>query len=148
MSRQSIWIKLAIDQLKEINLKRQSLENVQERIINLKPELSSVRATAVSLAPAVGGELNKQESWLVDCMALQRELEVSERQLKFEIESFDKAWGNLSDEEKTVLEQFYIDRPRDYIDKLCNELSCEKSKVYQLKDEAIYKFTMQLYGRY
>lgn len=148
MSRQSIWIKLAIDQLKEIDLKRQSLKNVQERIANLKPELSSVRATAASLAPAVGGELNKQETWLIDCFALQRELEISERQLKIEIESFDNAWVSLSEEEKTVLERFYVDRSKDYIDRLCDQFSCEKSKVYQIKDEALYKFAMQLYGRY
>ena len=148
MSRQSIWIKLAIDQLKEIELKRQSLINVQERIANLKPELSSVRATAASLAPAAGGELNKQESWIIDCIALERELQNSERQLKIEIKSFDRAWENLTEEEKLVLESFYINRSKDYIDRLCEMFCCEKTKVYQMKDEALYKFTMQLYGRY
>lgn len=148
MSRQSIWTKLAIDQLKEIELKRQSLKNVQERISNLKPELSSVRATAASLAPAAGGELNKQESWIIDCIALERELQTSERQLRLDIQSFDKAWENLSEEEKLVLDSFYINRTKDYLDRLCERFCCEKSKVYQIKDEALYKFTMQLYGRY
>ena len=148
MARQSVWERLAVDSLRSIELKRQSFENVQERLTKLKLELSGLKGTAASLAPAVGGELNKEEVRRTDCIALQRELTISYKQLKNDIDSFDRAWDGMEENERLVLSRFFIERTRDYIDRLCDDLNYEKSKVYQIKDEALYKFTMQMYGRY
>jgi hypothetical protein len=52
----------------------------------------------------------------------------------------------LDDRERLVLERFYIQRTRGHVERLMDELHFEKSRVYQCKDEALYKFTISMYG--
>lgn len=148
MARQSVWERLAIDSLRNIQIKRKSLDNVEERLDKIRDELSGLKGTAASLAPAVGGILNKEEARRIDCVTLERELSKSLQELKNDIESFDNAWIGLDENEQIVLTRFFIFRTKDYIDRLIDELNYEKSKIYEIKDEALYKFTMYLYGDY
>lgn len=148
MARQSVWERLAIDQLREIDIKRKSLQNVKDRLTTIRYEIVDAKNSLPSLAPAVGGVLNREETRRTDNIALQKELRRSYQQLKNDIDSFEKAWEKLDQDEQLVLSKFFISRTRSYIDELCNQLFCEKTKVYQIKDEALYKFTMGLYGKY
>ena len=56
------------------------------------------------------------------------------------------ALETLSREEQLVLQQFYIQRERGHMDRLCRELGVEEASVYRLKNRALEKFTMALYG--
>ena len=55
-------------------------------------------------------------------------------------------WDTLTEDERVVLDKFYINRPTRHIDRLCDELHCEKSTVYRLKDSGLKKFTIAMYG--
>lgn len=52
----------------------------------------------------------------------------------------------LDGEERLVLERFYIHRAKGNVERLCDELHLEKSRVYELKDKALRHFTIALYG--
>ena len=65
---------------------------------------------------------------------------------KKEINLFNQAWEQLDKNDQLVLTYFYINRSRDYIDRLMQILNYEKRKVYYLKDEALYKLTLLIYG--
>ena len=45
-----------------------------------------------------------------------------------------------------VLEKFYVDRYPNHVEWLSEHLNYEKSRVYQLKDDALYYFTVSMFG--
>ena len=58
----------------------------------------------------------------------------------------DRGLSALSKEERLVIDLFYIDRPRDYIEELIKRLGYERAQIYRIKDNALYKFTVNMYG--
>lgn len=58
----------------------------------------------------------------------------------------DKALAVLDDEERLVLDRFYIHRVKGAVEALCESLSLEKSAVYDRRDKALRHFTLALYG--
>jgi len=52
----------------------------------------------------------------------------------------------LTDDERKVLDRFYIKPARGNVDRLCEEFGIEKSQVYARKDSALHHFTISLYG--
>lgn len=74
------------------------------------------------------------------------ELERALEQAKLWVDIVDGGLGVLDDEERLVLDRFYIHRARGNIDRLCEELGRAKSVVYDRRDAALRKFTIALYG--
>ena len=58
----------------------------------------------------------------------------------------ERGLSKLSEEERLVIDLFYIDRPRDHLDELTKRLGYEKTQIYRIKDAALYKFTVTMYG--
>ena len=82
-------------------------------------------------------------------MVIQRELLAERiRRLQMEQEVFDKAWDRLTGEEQLVLETFYLKgmRRQDAVDLLCEQLYCEKTKVYTMKTKAVARLKHLLFG--
>lgn len=58
----------------------------------------------------------------------------------------ENALGTLSREEKLTLERFFIDRQPGWLMDLCEELFLEQAAIYKLKDRALRKFALAMYG--
>lgn len=63
---------------------------------------------------------------------------------------FNPAWAALSDGERYVLESFFLSENvsrTELVQRLCDELHCEKSSVYRAKDKALKRLALLLYGK-
>ena len=58
----------------------------------------------------------------------------------------DKALAVLDDEERLVLDRFYIHRAKGNVGDLCERLNVEQATVYRKRDSALRRFTIALYG--
>lgn len=58
----------------------------------------------------------------------------------------DKALAALDDEERLVLNRFYIHRAKGNVGELCERMNLEKTAVYDRRDKALRRFTIALYG--
>lgn len=56
------------------------------------------------------------------------------------------ALGMLSDDQRLILDRFYIHRQRNHVDRLCDELGLTQSEVYRRQDVALRTFTLAMYG--
>lgn len=146
--KQSKWEFLAIDLLRNIEIKKKAYNHAIENIKRLNEQYEKVKGPALSTTPVSGGMLNREEERRLDNLADREELEASADILKFEIQRHEKAWQELTQKEKQVLDYFYITRPNNHIDKLCEILSYEQRQVYNIKNDAMYKYTMLTYGKY
>lgn len=145
--RHSVWQRLTIELLREINIKRKALSNIQERLSYLKDEMERVKGPVLNTTPVQGGALNKEEERRLNNIALRAEMTLNAKELEREIENFDKAWQCLTELERIVLTVFFVEQQRDCVKRLSDQLGCEKSKIYYLRNDALYKMTLFLYGK-
>ena len=139
------WKKAAEDDLKLYNLRMLSLDNISERIATLKASKEGVKACVTDKVPVKGGQ-SKYEEMLINCIVeierLSLDYEVTERLIKLT----ERGLSVLDDEEREVLESFYISGSERCLDVLRERLGYEKSQIYRIKDRALQKYTVACFG--
>lgn len=142
MSRE---LSIAINRLRDYQARSMALKTIPEQIESLEMQYSAIRSAHKDGTPVRGGSSNR-EDMLVDNIlkreALQRNLDIA----KAEIRITEEALSVLREDERKVLDLFYVNRQRGYIDRLCAELFVEKTKLYEMKNEALRKFALATCG--
>ena len=138
------WQKEAINDLKSYQARKLSITNMQHRIKEL--EQTVIKLGSISSDVPVQGGLSKQEDALINNIAERDRLNQNIDAVQCLLDIIDNGLSVLTDEERLVLDRFYINRIFQHIEKLCEELHCEKSRIYAIKDKALYKFTIAMYG--
>lgn len=136
---------IAINRLRDHSARVVALDTIPEQIEALELQYSAIRSATTDSEPVSGGT-NRREDTLVDNIlkreTLRNNLEIAKR----EIEITKRALAVLSADEQRILELFFINRQSGYIDRLCDELCVERSRVYTMKDEALRKFCLAVCG--
>lgn len=138
------WKKEAIDDLKRYAHLQAGLENIEEEIKMLEEKLTSVKTVQTDRVVVQGGP--QQGDQIVDILYRQGKLRENHEGLRSKLRRMDKSLALLTEEERTVLEKFYIKRTKFYIEDLCEMLHVERAMVYRIEDRALLKFTLGLYG--
>jgi hypothetical protein len=139
------WQNAAIDDLKQYIDMRDSLCNVNERIAALKLKYTGIKSTNMETAPVKGGT-SKIEDRLIDNIVERQRLEYTYKATKKLVDIIQRGLDGLDEKERLVLERFYIYRTSGHVERLMEELNYEQRRIYQIKDEALYKFTVKMYG--
>lgn len=140
------WRKMSIERLRDYENRKKALELIPEQIKTLEANFTSIRAARTDGTPVKDGSGNKREDALINNIAKREELERNLGIAENEVRITETALATLTDEEKTVLYKFFINRPRRHIEELCEMLCYEKTRVYEIKETALRKFTMACYG--
>jgi len=139
------WKYEAMEKLKSYNAKKQALRSIPEEIARLESEMQSIRSATSDGTPVSGGGSGREDRYLSNIVH-REELSRSLEQAKVWVSLVDAGLAILSQEERLVLDRFYINPARGNVDRLCMELGIEKSQVYARKDSALHHFTIGLYG--
>lgn len=137
------WI---IPRLRDLEQERAALKNIPERILVLEMAFDGLKAANTDGTVVSGGENHREEAMLANIAErdeLKRNLEITRR----EVEQIVAALANLSQEERLVLERFYIHREQGHVERLCEELNMEKSQVYNIKNRALVRLARMLHGQ-
>lgn len=138
-------LSIAINRLRDYSARKMALETIPEELKALELQYGAIRSATTDSEPVQGGT-NRREDMLVGNIIkrdnLKRNLEIA----KMETAITEKALAVLSKEEQRILELFYINRQRGYIERLCSELFVEKTKLYNMKSEALRKFALATCG--
>ena len=139
------WQKMSIDRLKEYEARQSALILIPEQIRTLEMNLTAIKAARTDGTPVKEGG-NKREDALINNIAARQELERNLKIAELEAEITAQGLAVLTPEEREVLYSFYINRPRNHVEMLCEKLNFEKTRVYEIKDMALRKFTRAVYG--
>ncbi len=139
------WGRISIERLKDYNARLVAVESIPEQIKSLELQYSSIRSAIKDEMPVKGGTCAREDA-LLNNIAKREELKLNLEIAEREISITKKGLSVLTEQERRVLTLFYVDRPKDYMKKLCDEMMFEKTKIYQIKDEALRKFTKAVYG--
>jgi len=66
--------------------------------------------------------------------------------VKQQLDMVDRGLASLSDEERMVLEGFFLSSSEFAKDDLMDKLCIERSTLYYLREKALRKFTISMYG--
>ena len=139
------WQKESIQRLRDFEARKLALENIKEDRKACELRAHSIRAARTDGEPVKEGG-NKREDALINNIVKRDELAVNLEIAEREVAITESALRTLTEEEHRILYLFYINRPRGHVELLSEELCVEKSRVYELKDIALRKFTVACYG--
>jgi hypothetical protein len=139
------WKSAAVQRLKDYEARKKAVQLLEEQLENLEAQFVTIRGARTDGDPVKGGG-NCREDMLLSNIVMRDELTANKGIVEREITITEKGLAALTDEERRILEVFYISRPYNHILHLCDELSVEKSEVYRRKNAALDKFTIACYG--
>ena len=139
------WKREAIDKLRGYEAKKQALENIPDELQRLESSSTRIRSARTDAEPVSGGG-STREDVLLSNIVHREELERRLIEAKLWVETVDRAMSLIDDDGKKILNGFFVNRTKGYINRLCEELHLEQSHLYRRKDEALRMFTLALYG--
>ena len=139
------WEKHSIDDLREYRAVKESLGTLPEEIRALEEDMQLVKGTRYDKTPVEGGAAGYEER-LINYIDRKGRLEQNLGLAQARVERIERGLSVLTENERLVLTRFYIHREPRYLDRLCGELGYEKTAVYGLKNRALKRFTLAMYG--
>ena len=139
------WKREAIDKLKNYEARREALENIPKEIKRLESAYAGIRSATTDGTPVSGGSNTREDSMLSNIVH-RDELKRRLKEARLWVAQVDKALAVLDDEERLVLDRFYIHRAKGNVGELCERLNVEQATVYRKRDSALRRFTIALYG--
>ena len=139
------WKKEAIEKLKEYNARKQAITSIPMEIAQLESAVRGIRSASAD-GVAISGGGSGREDMLLSNICKREELKRSLATAKVWVAQVEDAMSVLNQEERLVLDRFYINPARGNVDRLCGELNVEKPTIYRRKDDALRHFTICLYG--
>lgn len=140
-------LKDTIQRLRNLDAQRDALTNIPDRIKILELEHEGLKATQTDGISVSGGNDNRQEEAMLNNILKRQNLSRDYERTSMDVAQLEAALDKLSPTDRTVLEVFFVSRPRNYMDVLCEELHCEVAHVYRTKDKALLELTRRLCGQ-
>ena len=139
------WKFEAIEKLKEYTARKNAITSIPEETKRLEEDAQRIRAASTDATPVQGGG-SAREDMLLSNIVLREELQRRLSDAIRWVNIVDAGLAVLSDEDRLVLDRFYIHPMRGNVERLCDELAVEKAAVYKRKEKALRRFTVALYG--
>ncbi len=138
------WKYESMEELREYEAKRMAVESIPEEIQQLRAQMVKLGGSGNS-TPVKGGG-SPWEDRQINLIVKMEKLKSSLSYAKEWVAKVEKGLFVLTDEERLILDRFYINPAKGNVDRLCGELCLEKSTVYERKDKALRRYTLARYG--
>ena len=139
------WTDIAIQDLKRYEGLKRSVQAINERLEVLEMQkslISSMNTENVMVQCTPTSIDDRLIDNIVQRERLSMNLEINQRLIIL----IERGLTALNDTEKRVLDLFYISRRKNHVDTLMTELCYEQAMVYKIKDQALYNFTINMFG--
>lgn len=140
------WDIEATAKLREYTARKAAIVSLPLEIKRLEADYGRIRSASADGTPVHGGG-STREDMLLSNICLREELAQQLADTQAWLEIVDRALAALTDDERLVLDRFYINPHKGSVERLCDELSLERAGVYKRKDKALRHFTVVLYGK-
>lgn len=135
----------AVEKLTQYEAKRRAVENIPAEIDRLGIEFLSIRSARTDATPVQGGGSTREEAMIANIdrrEELARRLEAA----RAWVDLVEAGLRCLDEEERLVLDRFYIHREPGHINYLMRRLHLCRSVVYDRAERALSHFAAVLYG--
>lgn len=136
---------IVVKRLRDLPDEIQALQEIPYTLQTLNQKFTALRSATNDGTPVRGGTNNREDMMIANILERQ-DLEERYKFTKRQVRQMQAALDRLTAEERTVLDKFYMHRTPHYLDELCDELCCERTHIYDIKDQAILRLARQLTG--
>ena len=138
------WKKCAIEDLRKYNSMKSSLDMMRERIESLNSSFKAIKCSTSDATPVKGGG-NMAEDRLINNIVERERLKYNYLATEKLVNLIGKGIKGLDEKDIKILSMFYMDGKYSVM-RMVEELGYEQSQIYRMKDRALYKFTVEMYG--
>jgi hypothetical protein len=124
---------------------KESLKNIPEKVRALEIRFESIKSASSDSTPVQGGG-SHMEDVMLDNIVERERLKLLYQADRRIVRLIERGLQSLSAEERLVLDLFYMNRSKHYIEDLSKRLGYEQAQIYRIKGKALYKFTINMYG--
>lgn len=124
-----------------------ALENLKMRFMEIEEELKGLSGIRYD-RDKIQFQGDPEER-RVNLMLEKQDIQTKIKLLGSQIALFRRAWKGLSEEEQTILREFFqkgTRRKQDITDSLCSQMGYEKANIYLLRNKALKRFKFLLTG--
>lgn len=138
------WKNESKEELREYEAKRSAAESIPDEIRQLKSQMMKLGGSSNATPVKGGGAIweDRQINLIVKIEKLKMSLAYS----KDWVSKVERGLSALSDDERLILDLFYINPAKGNVDCLCEELCLERSAVYARMEKALRHYTLARYG--
>ncbi len=133
------WKACAADDLRRYRYLKLGILNSREKLAAMEKKSKSSKA---SIKKALLSADDEDLDILVEYERLKQNVKMSELLAKL----IERGLASLSEEEKTVLDKCFINGGKRNLTSLTQTLGYEQRSLYRLRDRALKKFTLSMYG--
>ena len=142
-----VWEKMAKHKLKNYEAVTASEECLRLEIMRLASEYTAIQsARPFNDSFLKAANIRSREDRLLDNLAERAMLKNQLEQTHLWLEGMNNALSTLDAKEKDVINELYIMGETGRLDRLCTRYGCGASSIYRLRDKALKKLTIALYG--
>lgn len=139
------WEKNAVKDLREYGCVKESLVNIPAEIHELETALHTIKSVTYDKTPVAGGTSGREDA-LINNIDRRGRLAENLEVAKSKVARIERGLAVLSDRERRVLDGFFMRRSYGHVERLADELGYEERNIYKIKDEALLKFTLAMFG--
>ena len=138
------WKTESTKELKIYSIRKESLKSIKERIKIL--EALSVSLKGISTDTPVMGGMSRQEEKLLNNIVERGNLLESFKVTARYVALTEKGLSALDERELEIIDGFYFSKTDNNVERMCAEFHLEKTRLYELREIALKKFTIAMYG--
>ena len=133
------WKICAVDDLRRYHL-------MKVGILNSKDKLKAIEQAVFYAKTSSDGKKPKTNSEIVDMLVEKERLKTNITAAERIIELVERGLDALNIEERAILEKFYMTDCPNKIKTLRSQFGYSQRSMYRVKDRALRKFTLAMYG--
>lgn len=137
--------KWLIEDLETLNRCRFSISQMSEELKTLEEEYAAIKATDYDKQPGGHGE-NVQEEKLLTAIAKRDELSANLKYTRRRVADLERLIKSLPSDEQRVVERMFVNKEKYAGDNLAEELDCDTTTVYRIKNRALLHLAQMRYG--
>lgn len=137
------WNKEAVNDLRDMESLGAFIKSYPEQMKALEEDFISLKACCTDKVSVQG---SRADDALVNNIAKRERLTMNYAAALKRYTLIKEAFEKLDDRQQLLLDRFFVHRQERHVDRLCEELHLEQAQVYRLKDQALYRFTILMYG--
>lgn len=139
------WKQEAIKDLQNYRKRKAALENMRQAIHLLGEDYCSLKGISMD-SVSVQGNTGGTEAWMLNNIIKRERLKTNIAATEAWLTLIENGLRALTDQQRDILTEFYINRNPGHVERLAERYHIEKSKVYNQKNQALYDFTLLMYG--
>jgi hypothetical protein len=138
------WKREAKAELRDLPQMREALVSIPERIAYIEAKKTSLQSSSDS-TPVQGGG-SSHEDRLLNLIVEEERLKLTLKAHKIRLKLIERGLEAVTEDDRLILTTFAEHRSAEAVDILTAKLFLERSRVYQLWDAALKRYTVAEFG--